>query len=517
MPQWKPTPLHYKARCEVLWCVVCLLSAPMFQNPQENTSAQRWLKTLVNGSCIHSANLFCSLMSTALRYDPFAWSLPYATYLCRGTEEDLADVGLQLLCVLLEYNPMSLEVVPEHGTHVREVSPEVEEWMELVAPQNVFTLMLHTRENPSELDLMFEGMVRLLGSVPLAADTFLPASHPSVDFHQEALILLWRMVSVNCRFRRRVCERDDTNTLVMPLLYLLQQGELAREKSGGSDTGAAYVMHTISLILLVLSSEPGFCVRVNEPYVHAVPLVLTNFSGNGKCSDVLMFILLKVVSNGLRDGANDVNAEVVLAVLCNISDHIKAPCAENCLKIASIMDRCARPNFIVRSLLSHRCLGLLLETVVNIIQHQFEHSFLLMYEFLRQKDIVDRLEQLCLPSELPTHVVFSGGQPWQPTSEWLDAWKETLPLLPLRLLVDFLVPRVEKEFDGRPEQAAEILRTLCREEFLPAPKPVTRRTWMESAATAAHLSAHLWSAIVSRAQEMPLFDTTKIRLPGVVS
>ena len=87
--------------------------------------------------------------------------------------------------------------------------------MELVAPQNVFTLMLHTRENPSELDLMFEGMVRLLGSVPLAADTFLPASHPSVDFHQEALILLWRMVSVNCRFRRRVCERDDTNTLVL--------------------------------------------------------------------------------------------------------------------------------------------------------------------------------------------------------------------------------------------------------------------------------------------------------------
>merc|ERR1719434_426607 len=65
------------------------------------------------------------------------------------------------------------------------------------------------------------------------------------------------------------------------------------------------------------------------------------------------------------------------------------------------MDRCARPNFIVRSLLSHRCLGLLLETVVNIIQHQFEHSFLLMYEFLRQKDIVDRLEQLCCRQNCP--------------------------------------------------------------------------------------------------------------------
>ncbi|KAF4755467.1 cell wall bioproteinsis protein, partial [Perkinsus olseni] len=59
------------ARCEVLKCLLTLLSEPLFQPISSYSSdPSRVLLTFCSGDLPYTANLFCSLMSTVVAYDP---------------------------------------------------------------------------------------------------------------------------------------------------------------------------------------------------------------------------------------------------------------------------------------------------------------------------------------------------------------------------------------------------------------------------------------------------------------
>merc|ERR550514_2626477 len=78
-----PTELQYRARTEVLRCLLTCLSGPLFQaTPAEEQGYQelpsRWLLHFTGGEVCHTANLFCSLMSTVFLYDPVGWGVPYS-------------------------------------------------------------------------------------------------------------------------------------------------------------------------------------------------------------------------------------------------------------------------------------------------------------------------------------------------------------------------------------------------------------------------------------------------------
>ncbi|CAE8659720.1 unnamed protein product, partial [Polarella glacialis] len=63
-----------------------------------------WLLRFTGGEGSHTANLFCSLMSTVFTYDPIGWGVPYGGSFSSGSEEDLVDVALQVLCVVMDFS-----------------------------------------------------------------------------------------------------------------------------------------------------------------------------------------------------------------------------------------------------------------------------------------------------------------------------------------------------------------------------------------------------------------------------
>lgn len=525
-----PASSYIRARSEVLRCILACLSEPLFQGPDDyQERPSKWLQHYISSEKCHSANLFCSLMSTVFSYDPVGWGVPYSGYFAGGTEEDLVDSALQVLCVCMDFHMMDAAqaTVEEKETTIeeRDEADGAEgnsDGEEAVAklhrpPGNVFRHMLQNTTRDAEIDLIFTGVVRLLSTVHQANQTYLPNSFRSVGFYQEALVLLWHLLTVNRAFTDRIADSADTNQILLPVLYLLQQAQNRPEYLG--------LLHTASFVLLVLSSERSFAVRLNQGYLGNIPLQLPNFKG---CfTDVLALVLCKVVSDCLPRPQNDALVEMLLTVLCNVSPYVKSFAPESCLKLTALVERCSRPAYVFRSAFTHHGLAFLLEMLNNIIQYQFEGNTMLVYAVLRQKECYEHLANLKLPKayareqdpprSLPQESEGSGEEgPWTPNEAWLVTVKKKLPLQAILCCVDHLGPRVqalcEKMEVTDQDQVLSYLRQTTLVGILPVPHPIVIRTYQASNYTAMWFTSYLWGVIFTRSQRMPLYDWKKIRL-----
>jgi len=391
MSEMNCSPQTTRARAEVLRCLLLCLSGPLFQTSDEYQDVPSlWLLRVAGGEVAHTANLFCSLMATVFSYDHVGWGLPYGVhfrggYFAFGSEEDLVDMSLQVLCVLMDFDPIEERAVMIESL----VAPKsTEESPSKRRPRNVYRYMLQNVSDDAQIDLIYSGIVRLLSTVHQANHTYLPNSFRQVGFYQEALVLLWHLMTLNASFLRRLVTVLDTNQILLPALYLLQQAQNAPQLVG--------LLHTVSFILLVLSSERSFSVRLNEPYNSKMPLTIPNFKG---CyADVLTLTLHKVISDGLMKPQNDALIEMLLTVLCNISPYIKSYALESCLKLLSLIERCSRPVYLFKSAFAQHGLIFLLELLNNVVQYQYEGNTMLVYSILRQKEVIKRLVELKLPA-----------------------------------------------------------------------------------------------------------------------
>jgi len=391
----------YKPRTETLRCLLACLSQPLFQGAEEyQRKPSAWLQYFTGGEVCHTANLFCSLMSTVFAYDPVGWGLPYGSFFSNGSEEELVDAALQLLCILMDFDPSSADDVVEAeaadgGDDARAGTGDQEGVADAIAPvdakkkskRNVYRYMLQNVSKEPELDLIFGGLVKLLSTTHQAGATYLPNSQRPVGFYQEALVLLWHLITVNRKFLERSCTHSDTNRVLLPLLYLLHQAHESPNLIG--------LLHTASFVLLVLSSERSFSVRLNEPYTAKIPLKVPTFTGTH--ADLMVLALHKVISDGIPNESSDALVEMLLTVICNISPYLKALGLEACVKILSLTDRCSRPAYVFRSAFTHHSLIFLLELLNNVIQYQYEGNSMLVYSILRNQKIFERLDGLELP------------------------------------------------------------------------------------------------------------------------
>mmetsp|Transcript_54381 Transcript_54381/g.157236 ORF Transcript_54381/g.157236 Transcript_54381/m.157236 type:complete len:839 (-) Transcript_54381:127-2643(-) len=571
-----------RTRVEVLRCVLACLSGPLFQTADEyQEEPPRWLLRFTGGEVCHTANLFCSLMSTVFCYDPVGWGVPYGGYFSGDQEEEIVDIALQVLCVVMDFDPQDanasvdgnagtvVQAKPDegeseyivdnsqlqagsHGLAYRKTmqiddmdstrtalwgttvcGKEEDGWLKVsdgyFLPfalkgkqvltlktskksklRNVYRYMLQSIHKDIEIDLIFTNLVRMLSTVYKANQTLLPNSVRPVGFFQEALVLLWHLLTLNTAFTRRVVDHLDTNQVLLPVLYLLQQAQNAPHLVG--------LLHTASFVLLVLSSERSFSVRLNEPFTEKLSLRIPAFQG---ChADLVALTLHKVISDSLPRPANDALVEMLLTVLCNVSPYVKAFALESCLKLVALIDRCARPAYLFRSAFTHHGLGFLIEMVNNIIQYQFEGNSMLVYSVLRQKEVFQSLADLKLPPPRTKGDGSTGGEAveatWVPTEEWVKSIQKKLPLQAILCLIEYMSPQIEelcKMSDVTDQNhVLKFLKTTTMVGILPVPHPIVIRTYQASTYTSMWFTSYMWGVIFTRSQRMPLYDWKKIRL-----
>lgn len=622
----------YTNRRVVLRCLLVCLSSPLYLTRETYRSAppSLWLWAYTRGSLPYTANLYCSLMSTLFSYNPSTgFGLGYGG-LFGTNKEPLADVALQLLCVLFDFNfAPHLKDEEEHDANAicqRETGdqdaaastvipamkrppavvgeqasdPNPVRAQEALPPKptfrNVFRVMLATMKYDYEMDTIFYSIVRLLRSSGGARNTPLRLSRPtpSDDCHQELLLMLWHFITISPVFLSRITSHLNSNDLLVSILGLmLSTSTRLRESSDASarspqktdsneqhsqtghsmEYGDAGVVHLCSFILLVLSSERQFAVRLNEPFEESFSLPLCAFRG---CyADLLILVIHQVILNSLAPSVNEALIDMLITTICNISAYIKAVCLESCVKLMSLVKRFSRPSWLFREPYKYRDLFLLLEALNNMIQYQYEGNTQLVYSILRQHEVFENLNAMTFPAKgaslsashlerdeaVPQHSTHVGspsvpedsaasqentetenpGAPtasdtaavptadpadkpavdtvedktkWHPTEEWFNDWKSKSPLHTIFCLIDTLLPQVNEacqtlDLSSQQEVLAFLSKTTMVGIF-PVPDPILVRNYFPHAATTYWFTILTWRVVASKMDN--LFDPKYIKL-----
>ena len=330
---------------------------------------------------------------TYLGYDPIGWGLPYGNLVSTDTAKIVMESAVHTLIILLDYgHPISTPesiaaataVVDDGGVPLPSVSPTDTEAQGF----NVFRRLLGSIESADQLNFMYRGFVRLLNNVHQAESTYLPYSITRIGIEQELLILFWKCLEETPRFLPYIMKHCDVTEILVPICYFMLEGRRDPAKVG--------LMYLCTFTLLKLSGERSFGVSLNKPYQLQLPVDVPLFSGNH--ADLLVIVLHKLIVSGLEKLSALYSC--FLTIICNVSPYCKSFGSAAAVKLVNLLQLFVSPRFLYASEGNHVYVGMLLETLNNIVQYQYEGNGHVIYSIIRRKEIFDGIANLTLPTAI---------------------------------------------------------------------------------------------------------------------
>ncbi|XP_063220814.1 protein HID1 isoform X2 [Bacillus rossius redtenbacheri] len=364
------TPPRYPTydcnRTELLKLLLTCFSETMYQPPVDLSSApNRWIQCFTSPDNRHALPLFTSLLNTVCAYDPVGLGMPYNHLLFSDSLEPLVDAALQILIVTLDHDTSS-------GG-----APEGEE---AATPDNLFINYLSRIHRDEDFFFVLRGFTRLLNN-PLI-QTYLPNSTKKVQFHQELLVFFWKMCDYNKKFLYYVLKSSDVLDVLVPILFHLNDSRADQSRVG--------LMHIGVFILLLLSGERNFGVRLNKPYTATIPMDIPVFTGTH--ADLLITVFHKIITTGHQ--RLQPLFDCLLTILVNVSPYLKTLSMVASTKLLHLLEAFSTPWFLFSSPTNHHLVFFLLEIFNNIIQYQFDGNSNLVYTIIRKRQVFHTLANL---------------------------------------------------------------------------------------------------------------------------
>ncbi|CAG9561628.1 unnamed protein product [Danaus chrysippus] len=359
------TAQHEAARAELLRLLLTCFSETIYKPAnQAATHHNKWIAYLTSPDNRHALPLFTSLLNTVCSYDPVGLGLPYNHLLFADTLEPLVEVALQVLIVTLDHDTSNV---------VNEDSDER-------LPDNLFINYLSRIHRDEDFQFALRGVTRLLNN-PLQ-QTYLPNSNKKVALHQELLVLFWKMCDYNKKFMYYVLKSSDVLEVLVPILYHLNDSRADQSRVG--------LMHIGVFILLLLSGERNFGVRLNKPYTATVPMDIPVFTGTH--ADLLVVVFHKIITTGHQ--RLQPLFDCLLTILVNVSPYLKTLSMVSSSKLLHLLEAFSTPWFLFSRPHHHQLVFFLLEMFNNMIQYQFDGNSNLVYTIIRKRSVFHSLANL---------------------------------------------------------------------------------------------------------------------------
>lgn len=152
-------------------------------------------------------------------------------------------------------------------------------------------------------------------------------------------------------------------------------------------------MHIGVFILLLLSGERNFGVRLNKPYTATVPMDIPVFTGNintnisflitfkkrfvffsvGTHADLLVTVFHKIITTGHQ--RLQPLFDCLLTILVNVSPYLKTLSMVASTKLLHLLEAFSTPWFLFSAPTNHHLVFFLLEIFNNIIQVNYYDSY----------------------------------------------------------------------------------------------------------------------------------------------
>uniref|UniRef100_A0A8C4EW19 HID1 domain containing b n=1 Tax=Dicentrarchus labrax TaxID=13489 RepID=A0A8C4EW19_DICLA len=352
--------IHDLNRTELLKLLLTCFSEAMYLPPSsERKNLNPWVSFFCSTENRHALPLFTSLLNVVCAYDPVGYGVPYNHLLFSDHREQLVEQAVQILIVTLEH---------EAGSAARPAGPD-----------NLFVNYLSRIHREEDLSFILKGLARLLNN-PLV-QTYLPRSTKKIQFQQELLILFWKFCDFNKKFLFFVLKSSDVLDMLVPILFNLNDARADQSRVG--------LMHIGVFILLLLSGERNFGVRLNKPYTLRVPMDIPVFTGTH--ADLLV-IFHKIITSGHQ--RLQPLFDCLLTIIVNISPYLKSLSMVAANKLLHLLEAFSTPWFLFSLPQNHHLVFFLLEVFNNIIQYQFDGNCNLVYAIIRKRNVFHQLANL---------------------------------------------------------------------------------------------------------------------------
>ncbi|KAG5832677.1 hypothetical protein ANANG_G00293680 [Anguilla anguilla] len=369
--------IHDLNRTELLKLLLTCFSEAMYLPPSssEDSIVNPWVTFFCSTENRHTLPLFTSLLNVVCAYDPVGYGIPYNHLLFSDYREQLVEHAVQILIVTLE-----------HGTPVTDPSssppssPSSMDEQESIGPDNLFVNYLSRIHRDEDYNFVLKGLARLLTN-PLS-QTYLPNSTKKIQFHQELLILFWKLCDFNKKFLFFVLKSSDVLDILVPILYYLNDARADQSRVG--------LMHIGVFILLLLSGERNFGVRLNKPYTMHVPMDIPVFTGTH--ADLLIVVFHKIITSGHQ--RLQPLFDCLLTIVVNVSPYLKSLSMVAANKLLHLVEAFSTTWFLFSASQNHHLVFFLLEVFNNIIQYQFDGNYNLVYAIIRKRNVFHQLANL---------------------------------------------------------------------------------------------------------------------------
>jgi hypothetical protein len=382
------TTAYDSKRTELLRLLLTCFSSCMYMNPSEasQSNSNRWIEYFTSGRNRHTLPLFTSLLNTIISYEPNG-IIPFNHIFFTDAREELVEVAIQILVVTLDYD---YTVANENQESL--VDPTLHD--------NLFINYLARIHREEDYGLIFRGFSRLLNN-PLQ-QTYLPHSSKKIHFHQELLVFFWKVCDYNKKFMYYVLKSSDVLEILVPILFHLNDSRTDQSRIG--------LIHIGVFILLLLSGERNFGVRLNKPYNSKVWMEgLPIFTGTH--ADLLIVVFHKLITTGHQ--RLQPLFDCLLTIIVNVSPYLKTLTMVSATKLLHLMEAFSTPWFLYSNNNNYHLVFFLLEIFNNIIQYQFDGNSNLVYTIIRKRAVFHALSNLStdhatIQRSLSKHVPKSG-------------------------------------------------------------------------------------------------------------
>uniref|UniRef100_A0A8C9WLC9 HID1 domain containing n=1 Tax=Scleropages formosus TaxID=113540 RepID=A0A8C9WLC9_SCLFO len=350
--------IHDLNRTELLKLLLTCFSEAMYLPPASDSNILNpWVTFFCSTENRHALPLFTSLLNVVCAYDPVGYGIPYNHLLFSDYREQLVEQAVQILIVTLEH---------EGGAAAtNSLDPSA-------SPSGL--------DEPEDFSFILKGLARLLNN-PLM-QTYLPNSTKKIQFHQELLVLFWKLCDFNKKFLFFVLKSSDVLDILVPILYYLNDARADQSRVG--------LMHIGVFILLLLSGERNFGVRLNKPYTVRVPMDIPVFTGTH--ADLLIVVFHKIITSGHQ--RLQPLFDCLLTIVVNVSPYLKSLSMVAANKLLHLLEAFSTTWFLFSASQNHHLVFFLLEVFNNIIQYQFDGNCNLVYAIIRKRNVFHQLANL---------------------------------------------------------------------------------------------------------------------------
>ncbi|XP_016144394.1 protein HID1b [Sinocyclocheilus grahami] len=377
---------HDSNRAELLKLLLTCFSEEIYQSPSDTHTLNPWVSFFCSRENRHALPLFTSLLNVVCAYDPVGYGIPYNHLMFSDQRGMLAELALQTLIVSLEQELVDNSNTSTNlSTNTDTCSADYNknttaEGCQTTRGENLFVNYLSRIHREEDFHFILRGIGRLLNN-PLL-QTYLPHSCKKIQFHQELLVLFWKLCDLNKKFLFYVLKSSDVLDILVPILFYLNDARTNQSRVG--------LVHICVFILLLLSGERNFGVRLNKPYSVRVPMDISVFAGTH--ADLLIVVFHKIITSGHQ--RLQPLYDCLFTIIVNVSPYLKSLSMVATNKLLHLLEVFSSLWFLFCSPVNHHLVFFLLEVFNNIIQYQFDGNFNLVYGIIRKRNLFHQLANL---------------------------------------------------------------------------------------------------------------------------